>query len=115
MKKYIIAVGSEEISREVQEALFRAGFSWGNGGKRVQHTHGQILLLNSYGNGELLYNCDSSTADKDIKREGHLLVTSQEVIADPFQLDGDTKPAKDMTMEDLEEHFGEPIKITKKK
>jgi len=117
MKKYIIPVGSEEISKDVQEALFRAGFSWGCDGRdqEVKTRDEWFLVVNSRFNKSMSYGQDSPYHMRQILDNGSILISSQEVIADPFQLDGATKPARELTMEDLEEHFGEPIKITKKK
>ena len=111
MQKYIIAVGSPEISRDVQEALFRAGFRWCTDSTIVESTGSPLLVL---AKGRLTHSSLSCARTNDI-RNGYNLISSQEVIADPFQLDGATKPTVDMTMEDLEKHFGHPVKITKKK
>ena len=115
MQKYIIAVGSPEISREVQEALFRAGFIWQNGDRVVDCTSRPFLILNAYMQGGIAYDDNTQYQEAQIRNGSRKLISSQEVIADPFQLDGATKPTVDMTMEDLEKHFGHPVKITKKK
>ena len=116
MKKYIIAVGSPEISREVQEALFRAGFHWMVDDQNIRSPSSRFLSLNWCDDvGCITHSNSSASETAGILKEGAILISSQEVIADPFQLDGATKPTVDMTMEDLEKHFGHPVKITKKK
>ena len=111
MKKYVIAVGSEEISTQVQEALFRAGFKWELGGKRVTHTHDSFLFVSYFVDGILIRDSSSYDVVRDIKKGGVILLSSQEVIENPFQLDGAKKPVKEMTVAEIQEKLGNDVKV----
>ena len=98
------------LNRENYGILF-----WQNGDRKVDCTSRPFLILNAYMQGGIAYDDNTQYQEAQIRNGSRKLISSQEVIADPFQLDGATKPTVDMTMEDLEKHFGHPVKITKKK
>jgi hypothetical protein len=110
MQKYIIPVGSEEISEQVQKALFSAGFSWRY--ESIVSEKGQpFLFVNSAdGAGHITYSDERCHITKKIN-DGAILISSQEVISDPFQLDGAKSPVKEMTVAELEAKLGHPVKV----
>jgi hypothetical protein len=112
-QKYVIAVGSKEISEQVQRALFSAGFEWCGGGQQIDNTR-HFLSLNWTGGREITHGTGSAYYSKSILEDGAVLVSAQEVIENPFQLDRAEQPIKEVTMEDLEAHYGCRVKITKK-
>jgi hypothetical protein len=111
MQKYIIAVGSEEISREAQESLFRAGFSWRYDKKAVQFTEDTFLQVNF---GDRVITRESRASDNTgFIQDGAILISSQEVIENPYSLDGAMKPMKEMTVEQIGKALGHEVKIIK--
>jgi hypothetical protein len=113
MKKYIIAVGSEEISEKVQKALFSVGFKWQDAGQVVKHTDSSFLAVSLWRDGNLTHGDYSSTHTQLIRDENAILIASQDVIGDPFQLDGAKKPAVEMTVAEISTKLGYEVKITK--
>lgn len=95
MKKYVIAVGSPEISEQVQKALFSAGFGWLSCGCNIRHLGVSFITLNYCYKGGMTTTPYTCEVNKDIRAGIRTLITSQDVIADPFRLDGATKPAKE--------------------
>ena len=106
----IIAVGSEEISEKVQKALFSAGFRWPMSGQSVVSTDAPFLA--AWPDMEICAIRDSAYANDKI-RGGRPLISAQDVIENPFQLDGAKKPVKEMTVAELEAKLGHPVKVVK--
>jgi hypothetical protein len=113
MKQYIIPVGNEEISEAVQLALFSAGFAWGMGDETVRNTDGHFLCVNFNSNKNLSYGNESVFHTRIVREEGVILISSQEVIKNPFALEGAKNPVKEMTVAQLEEKLGHPVKVIK--
>jgi hypothetical protein len=112
MQKYVIAIGSEEISRKVQAALFSAGFTWESCGQQIDNVKDRFLFVHYFDDNVIIRDSNSLDATKDI-RKGCVLISSQEVIADPFQLDGAKSPVKEMTVAEISTKLGYEVKITK--
>jgi hypothetical protein len=106
-----IAIGSPEISRQVQEALFTAGFQWSHSGQRVRHT--DVPFITVWGDRDITRGGEASYISREIQKGFVRLISSQEVIANPFQLDGAKSPVKEMTVEELEKALGHPVKVVK--
>lgn len=113
MKKYVIAVGSAKISKQVQEALFRAGFKWKYGEKHASYLSSPLIVLSCNNDRMLAHGDDVGWHSDAIRNKGYILISSQEVIADPFSLDGAVKPAKEMTVSQISNELGYDVKIVK--
>ena len=111
MKKYVIAVGSAKISKQVQKALFKAGFGWDCGGKSLQEMDRPFIYVNYFSSGVLLYGDNGSTVTKDIIKKDIIVLSSQEVISDAASLDGAKKPVKEMTVAEIQEELGHDVKV----
>ena len=113
MKKYIIPVGSSEISRKVQKALFEVGFTWSGGmGKSANRTDAEFLTLGFRDHDSMLITADDGgKMHERFIREGATLLSSQEVIKNPFQLDGAKQPVKEMTVAEIQEALGHDVKV----
>jgi hypothetical protein len=111
MQKYVIAIGSPEISRQVQKALFSAGFKWPYGCGGMDYTSSAFITLN-FQTGRITEASDSARHTRFI-RDGAKLVSSQDAISDPFQFEGAKSPVKEMTVAQLEAKLGHPIKVVK--
>ena len=111
MKKYVIAVGSAKISKQVQKALFKAGFGWDCGGASVQEMDRPFIYVNYGGKSELLYGTHGSTITRDIIKKDVIVLSSQEVISDAASLDGAKYPAKEMTVAEIQEALGHDVKV----
>jgi len=96
MKKYVTFVKSEVESQKVQEALFGAGFEWGavRGCNIVANCEFPFISLNwcdISGN----ITCSSDYAYHFNSDEDNVFyINAEDVIANPFQLDGAKKPEK---------------------
>ena len=111
MKQYVIAIGSEEISEKVQKALFSAGFEWeGGGGTKVAKRSAYFLYVNYGFNGTIVSGMYVSSAIMHIK-DGIALLSAQEVIKNPSKLEGAKKPAKEMTVAEIQEKLGHDVKV----
>ena len=66
---------------------------------------GSTASLSQTSNSRFITNC--------IKEDGEIIISSQEVIKNPFQLDGAKKPVKEMTVAELEAKLGHPVKVIK--
>ena len=113
MQKYLIPVGSEEISEQVQEALFRAGFGWWGDETRVQYTYDAFLVLHCNTEMHLAHGSESQYHSKMVRDGVWVLISAQDVIKNPFQLDGAQKPVKEMTVAEIQEKLGHDVKVIK--
>jgi hypothetical protein len=113
MKKYLIPVGNKGISEQVQEALFRAGFKWHHDGPRVRQTGDAFIVLHCNTDMCLASGSGSTYHSQEVRDGRFVLISSQEVIANPFQLDGAKNPVKEMTVAELYKALGYPVKIIK--
>ena len=112
MKKYIIAVGSPEISTKVQEALFKAGFEWELcGGRRVRRLEKRFITVNIVYNRTITWSNNSMSVTHAINQRGRTLLSAQEVIENPFQLEGAKQPVKEMTVAEIQEKLGHDVKV----
>jgi hypothetical protein len=115
MQTYVIAIGSPEISRQVQKALFSAGFKWEShcAPHEVKHTDRPFLSLSVDTLRQITQASGTGSQNRELLRGRRVLITSQEVIANPFQLDGAKKPVKEMTVAEIGEALGYEVKVTK--
>ena len=112
MQTYVIPVGCHETSRKVQEALFSAGFKWWDG-RGVCHLRDAFLVLHC-NNDMCLAGGSGSAYHSSMVRDGNaILISAQDVIANPFALDGAKKAVKKMTVEELEVALGHPVEVVK--
>ncbi|KKN56642.1 hypothetical protein LCGC14_0570540 [marine sediment metagenome] len=97
MRKYVTL-----NSKEVQEALFTAGFGWADtGGKTVLHLDMPLVYMNSFGAGRLTYSLQFARLNRDVE-EGYIAVNPRDVVDDPFQFDGAVQPEKMIEIGDKE-------------
>lgn len=105
MKKYVTFVKDEEESRQVQEALFRAGFKWLDGGG-VQHTkHNRFIFIGGVVSGTDCSGRIHRVSDEEytkvmgrVKAGDFTPINANSIISNPFQLDGATPPEKMITV-----------------
>ena len=103
MKKYAIIIGenNKELSREVQEALFEAGFTWRDGGTEAINTSALFISLNYCNNGSIGFDDRASVyienkskflAPSDILNGGAMKLDGAKVVEPRYFLDTlDTK------------------------
>jgi|TARA_Y100000310_G_scaffold326579_1_gene391630 hypothetical protein len=93
MKKYAIIIGENngELSRQVQEALFKVGFAWNIRGS-VSHTKSLVIYLNDDGDiGEMLFDYADRRGVYGVTGCDEVLAPSY-VLANAHELDGAKKP-----------------------
>ena len=87
MKKYITL-----NSKEVQEALFKADFSWGFEGKAVMFVDKSFLFI--YEDGYLTYTDSFEYVAEKLKTKDYIVINSAAIIKDPYQLERSKQPEK---------------------
>lgn len=99
MKQYVTFVKDAEESRQVQEALCRAGFLWGGTGEpRVDYLGYNFIRINYYGRGSLECGGDFDHNAKFIASDGYIPFSANRIIDNPFQLDGAQQAEKMITV-----------------
>lgn len=92
MKKYVTFVKDEETSRQVQKALFEAGFSWTSGDTKTMFEKFKFLVVNWNSNG--YFSVRSTIEELNSVPSPIEFIDSSNIIANPFQLDGAKQPGK---------------------
>jgi hypothetical protein len=94
MKKYAIIIGenNEELSKQVQEALFKVGFEWNGGSTIVQHTCDGVLFFPRNSKMQAYTTVGSFIASKHKERCEYELLSPSYVLANAHLLDGARKP-----------------------
>ncbi len=96
MRKYVTL-----NSKEVQEALFKAGFNWGGYKEEVMHLDKPLIYINSFKSAGLMYSSDFEALNRVIK-ENWIIINPENIIKDPYQLDGAVQPEKMIEIGDKE-------------
>ncbi len=97
MKKYVTL-----NSEAVQLALFKARFFWATDGRKVFGLSSCLLFINSsMGAGRLTDGNNFAYLNKAFE-DNCIAINPEDIIANPFQLDGATKPEKMITIDDQE-------------
>ena len=80
MKRYVIFVENEEVSWQVQEKLFEAGFRWSGGGNQAQHRQEPFLHLNHTIQGEITRCSNFARTVRDAKENNIIPLNSRDII-----------------------------------
>lgn len=87
MKKYVTHVRDEEERKAVIAAIEKAGFETYGGASYTQ----ECLF---FGAEKILQQSDVGYAIRTATKKGDVFIEAEDIISDPFQLDGATKPEK---------------------
>ena len=92
MKEYVTFVANKQQSICVQEALFDAGFEWCGSGNQISCTDAPFIYIDSDGSISQGQSFVFASEAKYIK------IDSDEIISNPFQLEGAKKSEPELTM-----------------
>ena len=90
MKKYVVFVQDGIQSESVQRELFKYGFSWFGGGKKVNYTDKRFIFMNSVNRGSLSHAIEWSTVVNEIIN-GAVPISVRTILNEADTLDGTQK------------------------